>query len=145
MRLALLIGLAAVLCGCVTAPPAPPDVQAAHFGPVPAAPSIEQLERAERARNWVWSTRPQANDYILLYPRNAWFAEVEAQVVLNCIALDDGRVACAAKDDGMPQYDFEQAARNLSTRFRLEQLTRDGAPVAGKRIVVVISFRFADW
>lgn len=140
MRLAVLAGLLAGLYACVT-PPAPPEVQATHFGPVPPAPSLEQLARAERVRNWIWSARPRADDYAWLYPRNAWFAEVEAQVVLNCIAQSDGGVACVAKDDGMPQYDFEQAARNLSTRFRLAPLTRDGVPIVGKRLVVSISFR----
>jgi|CXWL01.1.fsa_nt_gi hypothetical protein len=140
MRLAMVVGLLAGLSACVT-PPAPPEVQAAHFGPVPPAPSLEQLASAERVRNWIWSARPRADDYVLLYPRNAWAAEVEARVVLNCIAQEDGSVACAAKDDGMPQYDFEQAARNLSTRFQLAPLTSDGVPIAGKRLVVSISFR----
>ncbi len=144
MRLTLVTGLAALLGACVTAP-APPEVQAAHFGPVPPAPSIEQLEHAEFARNWVYSARPRVDDYTLLYPRNAWFAQVQTGVVLNCIVQEDGSIACAAKDDGMPEYDFEQAARNLSTQFRLEPLTSDGESVAGKRIVLRIVFALAGW
>lgn len=140
MRGGIIGGLAFALAACAT-PPAPPEVQAAHFGPVPEAPSAEMLAAAEVVTNYAWLSRPSNADYIMVYPRDAWFKEVQTTVGLDCLVGDDGGVACAADDDGWPQYDFEQAARNLSTRFRLAPYTRDGVPIAGKRIKISVAFR----
>jgi len=138
-----LFGLLIVLLSACATPPATPEAQAAHFGPVPEAPSVEQLASTTVATNYTWLARPDGADYRLVWPRDAWYAEAEATVGLDCLIREDGTVACAADDDGWPQYDFEQAARNLSTRFRLATHNRNGNSIVGQRIKINIAFRFA--
>src|SRR5262245_47539174 len=104
MRGAILIA-ALALAACAT-PPAPPEMQAAHFGPVPPAPSAETLARSELIVGVRWLARPDPNDYIMAYPRDAWYADAEARVPLSCIIQADGSFACAVVgDDKWPQYD----------------------------------------
>lgn len=143
MRWLLLASLLGLMTACAT-PPVSPEEQAAHFGPVPDAPTAEQLASTDIAANVVWIARPDGADYRLVWPQDAWFAEAEATVGLDCLVRADGTVACAADDDGWPQYNFEQAARFLSTRFRLAPQNRGGESIVGKRIKINISFRFAN-
>lgn len=136
-----LAAAAFALSACVT-PPASPEVQAAYFGEVPAPPTADQLQGAPLLTNFVWEKIPNGADYTMVYPRDAWAAEVEAVVTLECLVLETRHVACAAGDDGYPQYNFEQAARNLSTQFIMRPLTRDGVPVVGARVKLTVQFRF---
>ncbi|OQW58134.1 MAG: hypothetical protein A4S17_12035 [Proteobacteria bacterium HN_bin10] len=131
---------ALALAGCATAP-APPEVQAAHFGPVLPAPSPEALANAQLIEGLRWLSRPDANNYIMAYPRDAWFAEAESTVSLSCIIQTDGRFACAAAPDKWPQFDFEQAARNLSTLLRVAPHSFSGEATAGRRFDLRIVFR----
>jgi hypothetical protein len=128
------------LVACVT-PPESPEAQAAHFGPVPDPPTRQQLLSAKQVTDFVWLSSPQYTDYVLLYPRDAWQAEAEASVQLDCLVREDGSLACAAEDDEWAQYDFEQAARNLSTRFRVASQSRSGEPTSGRRLRIRVAFR----
>lgn len=143
MRSLLAVIALVALTGCVTAP-ASPEAQAAHFGPIPAAPTREQLISAKALTDHIWLSRPQFTDYVMLYPRNAWEAEIQARVQLDCLVQEGGSLACAAEDDGWPQYDFEQAARNLSTRFRVAPQTGSGEQAAGRRLRVQVAFLLRD-
>jgi len=141
MRWAFLAILATALASCVT-PPASPEQQAAYFGAVPDAPSAEQLAQAELVTGYAWASLPDPNDYVMVYPRDAWNAEVQSHVTMECIVLADLHVACTATDD-QPQYNFEQAARNLSTRFVMRPLNNEGVSVVGRRVKLNVWFRLA--
>lgn len=141
MRRSVLAILATALASCVT-PPASPEQQAAYFGAVPDAPSPEQLAQAELITGFAWASLPNPNDYVMVYPRDAWSAEVQSRVTLECIVQPDLHVACAATDD-QPLYNFEQAARNLSTRFVMQPLTNNGVSVVGRRVKLLVWFRLA--
>jgi hypothetical protein len=135
-------GLALLAASCAT-PPMSPQEQAAHFGDVPPAPTKEELAGATFAQAYRWIERPTDADYTTVWPQDAWWAEVEASVDLDCLVLANGRVACAASDDGWPQYHFEQGARNLSTRLLMDT-SGENARLVGQRVQVRISFRFAN-
>jgi hypothetical protein len=124
MRLPWIAALAFALGACVTRP-ATPEEQAAYWGPVPEAPGPQQLAAARLLTDYIWVTRPNVNDYVMIYPRDAWELEIEANVPLSCIVQSDGRLACAAGDDRQPKYDFEQAALNIGTRFRITSRARE--------------------
>lgn len=143
MRKPVLAILSLALAACVT-PPAPPEVQAAYWGPIPEAPTPQQLAMAPRLTNYVWLSRPDVNDYVMIYPRDAWAQEVEGTVTLACIVQAEGRVACAAGDDGLPKFDFESAARNLSGRFRIGNRAGEAEGIEGRRVDITIAFRLAD-
>jgi hypothetical protein len=142
MRSAWIVGALALLASCAT-PPAPPEVQAAHFGPLAEPPTNEQLAQAEVIGGLSWRSRPKPDDYVMVYPRDAWEHEVEATVPMDCLIEDDGHINCAAGDDGLPQYNFEQAARYLTTQYQVELENLHGISVAGRRLKIRVAFRLA--
>ena len=96
----------------------------------------------------VWLEIPSSADYPASYPEAARGTGIVVRVVLDCIVEADYRIACAAADDGFPEYDFEQAALLLATRFRSASRTRppNGVETIGKRVrtsVVVAETREA--
>lgn len=139
MRACLIAIFALALSACVTAP-ATPEEQAAYWGPVPDAPSAQALAEAPVLTDYVWAERPNGRDYVMMYPRDAWEAEAESNVTLDCIVQTGGWIACAARDD-RTRFDFEEAARRVSTRFRLSVPGRDVESVVGHRVDVRIWFR----
>jgi hypothetical protein len=139
MRNFLLAALAVLLVACVTPPPAPEE-QAAIFGPVPAAPREAELAAAKALFDPIWLQRPTLDEMHLAYPRNAWERDVEARLLLNCLVRQTGHLACVARDDGMPNYDFEQAGLHISTRLRVGEHDRRGEPTVGRRLDVPLHF-----
>lgn len=115
MRRALIAGFVALLAACVT-PGFPVDLDE-YFGPLPPAPSADELAGADFTTR-VWREHPMHADFAIAYPQIAERDKVEARVILDCIVQPNLRLACAASDDGWPEYDFELAARYLSTRIR---------------------------
>jgi hypothetical protein len=140
MRPAWIVGAAVLVASCAT-PPALPEVQAAYFGTLPEPPTSEQLAQAEIIGGLTWRSRPKPDDYVMVYPRDAWEHDVEATVPMDCLIKDDGHLNCAAGDDGLPQYNFEQAARYISTQYQLETGNWQGVAVAGRRLKINVSFR----
>lgn len=142
MRISFVAVLALALAACVTTPPATVEQQAAYWGPVPDAPTPEQIAQAEPLTDYVWVQRPDGRDYVMMYPRDAWEKEAQSNVTLDCLVLTGGRLACAARDD-RTRYDFEEAARRISTRFRLDTPGRDVESAVGQSVVVRMWFRIA--
>lgn len=139
MRVGLVGLLCLVLAGCVT-PPLSQEEQVAYWGEPPMPPTESELAGAAYLRNYYWVSLPDTNDYVMIYPRNAWDAEAQGRVQLNCIVQRGGKIACRARDDGQPLYDFERAATMISTRFRLAARGQD-LEIVGYRVDVGVQFR----
>ncbi|MCX7357212.1 MAG: hypothetical protein NT015_03550 [Alphaproteobacteria bacterium] len=140
MRVGLVGLLLLALAGCVTAPLSPEE-QAAYWGEPGAPPTESELAGAAYLQNYYWVSLPDTNDYVMIYPRNAWDAEAQGRVQLNCIVQPGGKIACRARDDGQPRYDFERAATMISTRFRLTARGQDLDSIVGYRVDVGVQFR----
>lgn len=108
------------------------------------SPTPEQIEAAgEPLTNVIWIEQPDGRDYARAYPVAAQGRQ-NGTVLINCIVQSDGRVACAAQDDGVEAYNFEWATLLIATKFRVGLQTRDGLPTEGRLIRRTIRWISAD-
>jgi len=107
-----------------TAPPAPP--------PPPRAPVIT---------NPVWSRLPNADDIARYYPERALRMGVIGQAVMHCHVTSKGAVElCAILAESPSDQEFGAAALKMTRLFVMRPQTRDGEPVDGAVLNIVVHF-----
>ncbi len=87
------------------------------------------------------SALPTGHDIGRYYPAHAARMGIGGKVLLRCVVGDDGSMHdCAVASETPRDEDFGAAAMKVATLFRLKPTTRDGAPTAGKTIVIPLRF-----
>lgn len=91
--------------------------------------------------NMLWVERPSAQDFERNYPPAAMRAGVSARVILDCIVIEDGRLACNVISEEPARHGFGVASLQVARAFRSAPETRDGVATARRRVRVPISWR----
>ncbi len=113
-------------------PPRPPRVAPRiaaappHDPGAPEAPAPPVIDVA----NPVWLALPRHPER--RYPREAFAAEVEGVVELDCMVELDGRLTCAIASETPLGWEFGEAALALSREHAMAPLTHQGAPARGR-------------
>lgn len=90
-----------------------------------------------------WLRLPTPEDVIRVYPDKARSERIEdrALVEMRCVIAADGRLeGCAIFNDSLPGYGFAQAALELSDRFEIKTIARDGSSLVGLPVTVPMAF-----
>jgi TonB family protein len=75
------------------------------------------------------------------YPSMALEQGVGGRVTLECLAAEDGRLACQVIDETPAYWGFGDAALQVSTRWRIAARTHTGQPTAGGRLRRILVFQ----
>ncbi len=93
-----------------------------------------------RKANIVWARRPSASAIAGVYPPEASRRGIEGKAVLNCSVLASGELLCNVGSETPAGQGFGRAAIDAARRFRSAPTLSSGAPSAGVRTSVVITF-----
>ncbi|MDZ4691984.1 TonB family protein [Terricaulis sp.] len=119
--------------------PAPPQIEfPVAVDPPPAPPNPNILT------NVVWLDRPNAREFLRVYPAEAQAEGLDGQATLDCLVAADGRLSCAVAREEPPGRGFGEAAIRAARHFRMAPVTRDNIATAGGRTRLTLRFR-ADW
>jgi periplasmic protein TonB len=116
----------------VNTPPviAPPTPEA----PKPKPPSV--------ITNPDWVRRPNGTDLANFYPPQALEAGTEGHSSMECTVKADGTLMdCHVVSESPAGKGFGSAEVRLASRFKMRPQTVDGAPVAGAKVVIPISWK----
>lgn len=108
----------------VTAPPNPAAPSLQPVAPAPIPPQVIDVV------NPVWLALPRHPER--RYPREAFAADVEGAVELDCMVEPDGRLACAIASETPRGWGFGEAALALSREHVMAPLSFQGAPARGR-------------
>jgi hypothetical protein len=142
MKIRLLAVLAIVcLAACAAGPQTMQEVRT-YFPPPLPPPTAEQLAAAQNgvAARMHWVQRPTARDLLFAYPPEALDRAVDARVTMDCLIQSDGALACVVVEEAPAGYNFAEAARLLSTRFRVTTTDTLEQSTIGQRLRVPIVF-----
>jgi len=78
------------------------------------------------------------------WPRQAYHHHIGGVAILDCLIKDDGFLTCVTRAENPTGEGFGEAAVAISRSFRSSPQNADGQATAGGRIVVPITFRFAN-
>lgn len=92
--------------------------------PEPPAPQVIDVV------NPIWSELPRHPER--RYPREAFAADVEGVVELDCLVELDGRLTCAVASESPLGWGFGEAALALSRGHVMAPLSHQGAPARGR-------------
>jgi hypothetical protein len=85
----------------------------------------------------IWTRRPSQNDLMRLYPRGV--RGIRATVVASCLIDVAGKFSsCEITREDPGQMGFGDATIRLSKLFQMKATDGDGAPVAGRRLVLPV-------
>lgn len=101
----------------------------------------ERLSAAEFVRPLTYVTTPDPMDLSRFYPPAAMYAEVEGDVIMDCLVLADGKLDCALREETPPEYGFGDVVRRFIGGYRVNVF--EGS-VAGKRTEIRIRFRLPN-
>lgn len=88
-----------------------------------------------------WAQLPNGNDMGRFYPKRAARMGVDGYAEIECTVATTGLLQdCVVLRESPVDQGFGGAAIQLSVLFRMQPMTRDGAPVAGGKVVVPIRF-----
>ncbi|ODT87150.1 TonB family protein [Phenylobacterium sp. SCN 70-31] len=91
------------------------------------------------APNWI--QRPDAKDIARVYPRKALAQRLAGRAVVTCRVAGDGRLErCSVTMESPVDAGFGPAALDLTDRFRMDAVGRDGQPTAGGEVRIPIIF-----
>ena len=104
--------------------------------PTPTPPSV--------IRNPSWARQPSGEQMMRAYPSRAITAGVSGSASLNCLVLASGAVTdCNVTRETPGGYGFGRAAQGLSSHFRVNPRTVDGAAV-GSRVAINLRFTLPE-
>jgi TonB family protein len=90
-----------------------------------------------------WAREPDGDDYGRIYPDRAISHGVTlANTVMDCQVRADGRLdPCTIKSEAPPGYGFGAAALRIAVYFKMKPTDRDGAPTAGRHVLIPVHFQ----
>lgn len=88
----------------------------------------------------VWARRPSASVISSVYPPEANRRGIEGRAILSCSVLASGELLCNVSSETPAGQGFGRAAIEAARRFRAAPALSNGAPAAGVRTSVAISF-----
>lgn len=104
--------------------------------PTPTPPSV--------IRNPSWARQPSGEQMMRAYPGRAIAAGISGSASLNCLVLANGAVTdCTVTRETPGGYGFGRAAQGLSSHFRVNPRTVDGAAV-GSRVAINLRFTLPE-
>jgi protein TonB len=90
-----------------------------------------------------WLSRPGPNEFSRYYPTQAEAQNASGAVILACTVSATGQVQnCQVAQETPKGLGFGDAAKKLSSYFKMRPQTRDGTPVDGASIRIPIRFNF---
>ena len=101
-------------------------------------PAAEQLASATLWETPVWTQRANAGDFERAHASS--FSGETVHVALDCLVQNTGAVACAPADGNHATARLVHAAMELSSKFRVSTTDSQGAPTAGRRVVLRLVF-----
>ncbi len=107
-----------------TAPRTPAAPSPAPLAPPSTVPQVIDVA------NPVWLALPRHPER--RYPREAFAADIEGVVELDCMVALDGRLTCIVASEAPPGWGFGEAALALSRDHIMAPLTYQGAPARGR-------------
>ncbi len=106
----------------------------AESPPPPPAPVIDGLPR--------WKAKPSAQDFLKVYPREAYRKGLPGRVIMTCEVLADGHLdACAVIEETPSDNGFGAAALSLAPYFQISTVDRDGRQLAGGAVRIPLFWR----
>lgn len=114
--------------------------------PAAAAPEISTSPAPQAAvpagpkPSIVWARRPSSSAISAVYPPEANRRGIEGRAVLSCSVLASGELLCNVSSETPAGQGFGRAAIEAARRFRAAPALSNGAPAAGVRTSVAISF-----
>lgn len=89
----------------------------------------------------VWTEKPSLEDLVRYYPAEAKAAKVGGRAAIACTVAADGRLDdCTVIGETPAQYQFGDAALQMSRHFRMQPVSADGTPTAGGKVRIPIAF-----
>jgi TonB family protein len=122
-------------------------------GPAPDPAALEALAAAQPSRAELdaapllaspitWLERPTAQSFDRYYPQGAMDRNLQGRIVLECLIAPDGRLRCAVTEETPPGEGFGVAGLGVAQDFRIAP-QMGGAPTAGRRVRIPISFQLS--
>ncbi len=105
-----------------------------------SAPAPQAAAPAGPKPSIVWARRPSASAISAVYPPEANRRGIEGRAVLSCSVLASGELLCNVSSETPAGQGFGRAAIEAARRFRAAPALSNGAPAAGVRTSVAISF-----
>ena len=88
-----------------------------------------------------WIEKPSGDDFTTYFPRVAQLLAISGHTLMRCeVATDGALVNCLVTQEQPTGLGFGDAALKISQFFRMRPMSVDGAPVAGGRINIPITF-----
>lgn len=143
MRRLLLTVMAALALGSAAPSLAdPPPRSDIESYPALPAPSEAQLAAARQLdlTEYPWVQSPNVVDFLHVFPRRALRDRVGGSVELNCLVVEDHRLACRVVSETPPNYAFAEAAMTLSGKLRVAPTLDDGQPTLGGKLRWTVDF-----
>jgi len=97
--------------------------------------------RAADLQNPVWAKAPDRADWARAYPAAAAAAGLSGAVKMRCVATSAGLLQnCTVIEETPAGNGFAAAALSLASGMELKPTAADGAPVAGRNLIVPVKF-----
>jgi TonB family protein len=88
-----------------------------------------------------WSSRPNGDDLVRLYPRRALARGLGGMTVMRCrVDRAGGLSACAILREGPAGAGFGEATLRMAPLFRMKPMSVSGRPVAGAVVKIPVRF-----
>lgn len=87
-----------------------------------------------------WLARPDGESLRFFYPVNAWRQGRSGSARLQCLVTTSGALRCRASEESPANAGFGEAARRMSSIFRVAPTDANGQPTANRRVVVPVVF-----
>jgi outer membrane biosynthesis protein TonB len=110
--------------------------------PALPAPSEAALAAAPQLSptDYPWTQAPDVADFLHVYPRRALREGVSGTVELECLVVEDLRVACRVVSARPARYEFGDAAMALSGKLRVAPALANGEPTMGGKLRWTVEF-----